>query len=102
MDPRKHILHRSPDPRAKGQLLGERTGPSYLRTVCSKCLVVYVANIVMYFFTAALRIADVDIIFLPCGFFFLSSFFFLPSPNLSGRRLDVYHTSTHCVALVRI
>jgi len=23
-------------------------------------------------------------------------------PNLSGRRLDVYHTSTHGVALVRI
>jgi len=43
------------------------------------------------------------IIFLPCGFFLLllSSFFF-SSPNLSGRRLDVYHTSTHRVALVRI
>jgi len=35
------------------------------------------------------------IIFLPCGFFFLFS-----SPNLSGRRLDVYHTSSHSVALV--
>jgi len=34
---------------------------------------------------------------------FLSSIFFLySSPNLSGRRLDVYHTSTHGVALVRI
>ena len=32
---------------------------------------------------------------------FLLSFFF-SSPNLSGRRLDVYHTSTHGVALVRI
>jgi len=32
--------------------------------------------------------------------FFLSSFF--SSPNLSGRRLDVCHTSTHGVALVRI
>jgi len=32
-------------------------------------------------------------------FFFLS---FFSSPNLSGRRLDVYHTSTHGVALVRI
>jgi len=32
---------------------------------------------------------------------FLSSIFF-SSPNLSGRRLDVYHTSTHGVALVRI
>ena len=30
----------------------------------------------------------------------LSSFF--SSPNLSGRRLQVYHTSTHGVALVRI
>ena len=30
----------------------------------------------------------------------LSSFF--SSPNLSGRRLDVYHTLTHGVALVRI
>jgi len=27
---------------------------------------------------------------------------FLSSPNLSGRTLDVYHTSTHGVALVRI
>ena len=37
---------------------------------------------------------------------FLSSFFFLlsffSSPNLSGRRLDVYHTLAHGVALVRI
>jgi len=34
---------------------------------------------------------------------FLSSIFYLfSSPNLSGRRLDVYHTSTHDVALVRI
>ena len=35
---------------------------------------------------------------LPCGLF-LSSSFFLSSPNLSGHRLDVYHTSTHGVAL---
>ena len=35
---------------------------------------------------------------------FLSSFFFLffSSPNLSSRRLDVYHTLAHGVALVRI
>jgi len=39
------------------------------------------------------------IIFFPCGFY-LSFFFSLP--YLSGRRLDVYHTSTHGVALVRI
>jgi len=31
---------------------------------------------------------------------FLSSFF--SSPNLGRRRLDVYHTSTHDVALLRI
>jgi len=40
------------------------------------------------------------IIFLLCGFFFLSSFF--SSPNLNRCRLDVCHTSTHGVALVRI
>ena len=44
-------------------------------------------------------VADADIIFLPCGFFLL---LFYSSPNLSGRRLDVFHTSTHDVALVRI
>ena len=32
---------------------------------------------------------------------FLSSFFFYSSPNLSGHRFDVYHTSAHGVALVR-
>ena len=35
-------------------------------------------------------------------FLLSSSSFFFFSPNLSGRRLDVYHTSTHGVALVRI
>ena len=33
---------------------------------------------------------------------FLSVFYLFSSPNLSGHRLDVYHTSTHGVALVRI
>jgi len=62
----------------------------------------------------ALRIADADIIFLPCrllwppdgigqaiifscsGFylFLLLSSIFFSSPDLSGRTLDVYHTST--------
>ena len=46
-------------------------------------------------------VADADIIFLPCGFFFLS-FFFLSSPNRSRRRLDVCHTCTHGVTLVRL
>ena len=39
--------------------------------------------------------------FCPVISIFLSSIFF-SSPNLSGRRLDVYHTLTHGVALVRI
>jgi len=33
---------------------------------------------------------------------FLSIFYLFSSSNLSGRTLDVYHTSTHGVALVRI
>jgi len=33
---------------------------------------------------------------------FLLSIYLFSSPNLSRRRLDVYHTSTHGVALVRI
>ena len=37
--------------------------------------------------------------FLSSIFFFLS---FFSSPNLTGRRLDVYHTLAHGVALVRI
>jgi len=53
-----------------------------------------------FFFMAALCNRG-DIIFLPCGFFFLSSIFF-SSLNLGRHRLDVYHTSTHGVALVRI
>jgi len=52
------------------------------------------------FVMAALR-SRCGIIFLPCGFF-LSSIFFYSSPNLGGRRLDVCHTWTHGVALVRI
>jgi len=39
------------------------------------------------------------IIFLPYAFFFYLLF---SSPNLSSRRVDVYHTSTHGVALVRL
>jgi len=40
------------------------------------------------------------IIFFPLWFVLLSIFF--SSPNLSRYRLDVCHTSTHGVALVRI
>ena len=41
-----------------------------------------------------------------CGHYIFALWFHLlllfSSPNLSGRRLDVYHTSTHGVAFVRI
>jgi len=43
------------------------------------------------------------IIFSCCGLFFFFFFLsFFSSPNLSRRRLDVCHTSTHVVALVQI
>ena len=49
---------------------------------------------------AALRSRSGHDIFCPVV---SSVFFFLfSSPNLSRRRLDVYHTSTYGVALVRI
>ena len=44
-------------------------------------------------------VAGADNIFSFCGFFF---FYLFSSPNLSRQRLDVYHTSTHDLALVRI
>jgi len=59
---------------------------------CSVCAVLIVAPC----------IADADVIFLPCGFFLLLLLSSFSLPNFSGRRLDVYHTSTHGVALVRI
>jgi len=40
-----------------------------------------------------------------CGHYIFVLFLlllFYSSPNLSGRRLDVYHTSTHGVAVVQI
>ena len=39
-------------------------------------------------------------IFSSCFFFFFLLSFFFSSPNLSSRRLDVYHTSAHGVVLV--
>ena len=59
-----------------------------------------VTRLTTLLFMAALRSRCGHYIF---ALWFLSSiFFFYSSPNLSGRRLDVYHTSTHDVALVRI
>ena len=53
------------------------------------------------FIMAALCNRAGHIYFHPMVSFYLSIFLF-SSPNLSGHRLDVYHTSTHGVALVRI
>ena len=41
-----------------------------------------------------------SIIFLPCDFYLSIYLVLFSSLNLSGRRLDVYHTLTHGVALV--
>ena len=57
-------------------------------------------NFILVFFMVALCNRADHYIFI----LFLLSFFFLffSLPNLSGRRLDVYHTLAHGVALVRI
>jgi len=60
------------------------------------CLLVWAPQLIM---VALCKRADHYIFAL----WFLSfSFFFISSPNVSGQRVDVYHTSTHGVALVRI
>jgi len=40
--------------------------------------------------------------YILCGFFFCLLLLLFSSPNLGGRRVDIYHTFTHGVALVRI
>jgi len=47
-------------------------------------------NIYTFFMVALCNRVDHIYIFVPVSFFFLS--FFISSPNLSGHRLDVYHT----------
>jgi len=72
----------------------------------SSCIVIFVLSCILF-----KQLLDVcwlwppyvigqSIIFFPCSFFFFLSCF--SSPNLSRHRLDVCHTSTHGVALVRI
>jgi len=72
----------------------------YYNTVAAVILhILNIANDTVTLFMAALHSRCGHYIF---ALWFLS-IFFLSSPNLSGRRLDVYyHTSTHGVALVRI
>jgi len=75
----------------------------YILSVVSRPVVVSPNVVFPYCIMAALCNMGA-IIFLPYSFFLSSVFFFFffSSSNLSGHRLDVYHTSTHGVALVRI
>ena len=75
-------------------------GVTYLRFSIQVFL--YVAGSVFFQFRSLWPPCGIRqvIIFLNCGLFLLS--FFLFCPRLSGCRLDVHHTSTHGVALVRI
>jgi len=78
------------------------------RTILQVCFLLSLLCMVVLLFTSVQLFLSLlwspyvigqTIIFLPCDFYL--SFFF-SSPNLSGHRLDVYHTSTHGVALVWI
>jgi len=66
-------------------------------------LILCIGQMVMLLFMVALWNRADHIYFhaVVCSFFLYGSSFF-SSPNLSRRRLDVCHTSTHGVALVRI
>jgi len=74
------------------------------------CTIIIIISKIMHYHKATSKIkeinllwppcvADANIIFLPCGFFFYLLF---SLSNLSRHGLDVYHTCTHGVALVRI
>jgi len=74
---------------------------AYLNLLTLYCAVVLCSYYQLYFislFMVALCNRETIYIFM---LFLLLSFFY-SSPNLSGRRLDVCHTSTHGLALVRI
>ena len=67
------------------------TGKTALAEVCT---------VLVFLVMAALRCRCGHYIFVL--WFLLLSFFFFSSPNLSRRKMDVYHTSTRGMALVRI
>jgi len=69
----------------------------FFETWCTLCRFWYVSFSAVPFLWLPC-VADTDIIFLPRDFY-LSFFYLFSSPNLSGRRLDVCHTSTHGVAV---
>ena len=62
--------------------------------LCGCTIVNHMQNILLFFMVAVWNRA--------LYFHAVVSIFFFSSPNLSGRTLDVYHTSTHGVALVQI
>ena len=66
----------------------------------------YMIGLGVRFFLVMVALCNRETIYIFMLWFVVSSFFFLfsffSSPNLSGRRLDVYHTLAHGVALVRI
>jgi len=84
----------------QGRSLWEEDGVLALREYSSKTIGVFCIYVTRLWLRLTYLWPHYEIgqaiIFLPCGFFFLSSL------NLSRRRLDVCHTSTHGVALVQI
>ena len=68
---------------------------------CNICTCTGKAKSARFFMVALCNRETIYIFILFLSIFFLS-FFFFSSPNFSGRRLDVYHTLAHGVALVRI
>ena len=96
LGPGHNVLDGEPAPHPK-----KVTAPSFwpMSIVATVAHLVYCSGLVM----AALCNRG-PLYFCPVVSFFLSIFFFLffSSTNLSGCRLDVYHTSTRGVALVRI
>ena len=89
LSPTLYVIQRSPHRQPTGTWAP--CGVSYLDVLAGDLCVG--SEVVM----AALRSRCEHYIFV----LFLS-FSFFSSPNLSRRRLDVYHTSTHGVALVRV
>ena len=74
-------------------------GPHYsFHIFCIDIFTLHFGFVVIALFMVALWNRETIYIFML--WFVLLSFF--SSPNLSRRRLDVYHTSAHGVALVRI
>jgi len=74
--------------------------------VLSPITIQFVVDVLFYLFIMVALCNRADHYIFALSFlssiFFFFFFFFYSSPNLSGRRLDVYHTSTHGMALVRI